>query len=395
MADKRSICKCSSTPEAYYFTSKGQSHVHCPCEKCEDCAVYPMVAWRHMQKRVRYSDVNTDDAEVDIAANPISTSSETTNSSDCFSVSHYYAEFDFSSTSCLLAGAGAARDNVETEESEVSDTDSSHSDDVFCELVSSEGSQSESNALSDGAGEDANGMRDFIREAVLRLVEIKGTVGFSISTFTDLLKWGANLHCENNEAARSHWPLSWEGVQTLLGDIGFKMPKLYYICLDSSHPCLYALLESKTDVCPHCGKQGTIPYYYLSVQDKVKRWFASEQMCEKITSHWQDREHWLPPERQEDWGWHFKKEFWDGTQFAKLSYFWDPDKEWTLPTKCPAPGCKTVLSAEHLNNSPLKGASHGETREVECPGCFNVFDHIPKKTRGDPRNLAYDGMYIT
>ena len=24
----------------------------------------------------------------------------------------------------------------------------------------------------------------------------------------------------------------------------------------------------------------------------------------------------------------------------------------------------------------------------------NVFDHIPKKTRGDPRNLAYDGMHI-
>ena len=112
-----------------------------------------------MQKWVRYSDVNTHDAEVDIAANPISTSSETTNSSDCFSVSHYYVEFDFSSTSCLLA-AGAARDNVETE--------SSHSDDVFCELVSSEGSESESNTLSDGAEEDANSMRDFIREAVLR-----------------------------------------------------------------------------------------------------------------------------------------------------------------------------------------------------------------------------------
>ena len=87
-----------------------------------------------MQKRVRYSDVNTHDAEVDIAANPISTSSETTNSSDCFSVSHYYVKFDFLSTSCLLAG-GAARDNVETEESEVSDTDSSHSDDVFCEFI--------------------------------------------------------------------------------------------------------------------------------------------------------------------------------------------------------------------------------------------------------------------
>lgn len=54
MAEKRSICKCASTPEANYFTSKGQSHVHCPCDRCEDRAVYPMVAWRHMQKRVKY-----------------------------------------------------------------------------------------------------------------------------------------------------------------------------------------------------------------------------------------------------------------------------------------------------------------------------------------------------
>lgn len=111
------------------------------------------------------------------------------------------------------------------------------------------GSGSESDTLSDGAEEEANGMRDFIREAVLKLVEIKGTVGFSISTFEDLLKWGANLHYENNEAAEGYWPLSWEDVQTLLGDIGFKIPKLYYICLDSSHTCFYALLESKTDVC--------------------------------------------------------------------------------------------------------------------------------------------------
>lgn len=115
------VLKCSSTLEANYFTSKGQSHVHCPCEKCEDRAVYPMVAWRHMQKRVRYSDVNADDVEVDIAPNPlqpstnkvIATSSETNTSNDCFSVSHYYAEFDFSSTSCLLAAGGARDDEME------------------------------------------------------------------------------------------------------------------------------------------------------------------------------------------------------------------------------------------------------------------------------------------
>ena len=269
MAEKRSLCECSSMPEANYFTSKGQSHVHCPCEKCEDRAVYPMVAWRHMQKRVRYSDVNADDAEVDTSATAlepstnkgIATSSETTTSSDCLSVSHYYAEFDYSSSS-LLQADGGARDDDETvtDESGLSDIDSSHSGDVL-----SGGSESESDTFSDEADEQANGMRDFITEAVLRLVEIKGTVGFSISTFEDLLKWGANLHCEKNEPARGHWPSSWEDVQILLGEIGFKMPKLYYICLDSSHPCLYALLESRTDVCPHCGKQGTIPYYYLSI----------------------------------------------------------------------------------------------------------------------------------
>lgn len=384
MAEKRSICKCTSTPEANYFTSKGQSHVHCPCDRCEDRAVYPMVAWRHMQKRVKYSDVNAEGEELDIAA------SETSTSSDCFSVSHYHAEFD--SSSPPLLAASCARDFDANEESEVSDIDSSHPGDVSNELVSNEGPGSESDPFSDVAAEEAY-MRDFIRDAVLRLVEIKGTVGFSISTFEDLLKWGANLHCENNDAAVDHWPLSWEHVQNLLGGIGFKRPKLYYICLDSSHPCLYALLKTQTDVCPHCGKQGTIPYYYLSVQDKVKRWFASEEMSEKITAHWKEREHWLPPERQENWGWHLKKEFWDGTHVAKLSYFWDPDKEWMLPTKCPVPGCKNIISAELLSNSPRKGASHGETREVECPGCFNVFDHIPKKTKGDPRNLAYDGMH--
>ena len=58
MAEKRSICKFSSTPETNYFMSKGQSHVHCPCEMCEVRVVYPMVAWRHVQKRVRYSDVS-------------------------------------------------------------------------------------------------------------------------------------------------------------------------------------------------------------------------------------------------------------------------------------------------------------------------------------------------
>ena len=92
---QRSIRKCSNTPEARNFTSKGQAHVHCPCEKCEDRAVYPMVAWRHTRKRILYSDADVDDpdgVELDIAATSIqlssneeiTSSSKTSVSNDCF-----------------------------------------------------------------------------------------------------------------------------------------------------------------------------------------------------------------------------------------------------------------------------------------------------------------------
>lgn len=111
MGIKRSIRKCSNTPEARNFTSKGQVHVHCPCEKCEDRAVYPMVAWRHTRKRIRYSHADVD--ELDIAATSIqlssneeiTSSSKTSVSNDCFHVSHSYTEFDDSSSPLLLAAA--------------------------------------------------------------------------------------------------------------------------------------------------------------------------------------------------------------------------------------------------------------------------------------------------
>ena len=68
------------------------------------------------------------------------------------------------------------------------------------------------------------------------------------------------------------WPSNWDEVCTLLENIGYSNPKLYWVCLDSSHSCLYAILENKEDCCPHCGKHGSITYYYLSVTNKVKRW---------------------------------------------------------------------------------------------------------------------------
>ena len=188
------VRKCSNTTEARYYTSKGQAHGHCPCQKCEDQAVYPMVAWRHMQKQAWYCDVNAESTElanssIQPSINEAATSSpDTAICNDCFSVSHYYAEVNSSSSPLLLAAG--ARDVDETDESEVSDVDSFQSPDAVNESLSSEGSESDPGNISDGAEEQAGGMMDFVRDAVLRLVEIKGIVGFSISTFEDLLKWG-------------------------------------------------------------------------------------------------------------------------------------------------------------------------------------------------------------
>jgi len=72
-------------PRGYFFTLKGQSRVHCPCEKWEDCPVYPMVAW-HLIKSGPGNLMQTDEV--------ITTSSENTISGDSFSVLHFYAELD-------------------------------------------------------------------------------------------------------------------------------------------------------------------------------------------------------------------------------------------------------------------------------------------------------------
>ena len=39
--------------------------------------------------------------------------------------------------------------------------------------------------------------------------------------------------------------------------------------------------------------------------------------------------------------------------------------------------------------APCVQSGTGQRKE-ECQSCFNVFNHVPKTTKGDPRNLAYD-----
>lgn len=80
MDEKRCICKCSNTPEVRKFM-KCQAHVHCPCAKCGDRAV---MQWLHGV--TCKNDENGDSADLDKVATSLEP--ETSNSSDCASVSN-------------------------------------------------------------------------------------------------------------------------------------------------------------------------------------------------------------------------------------------------------------------------------------------------------------------
>ena len=148
-----------------------------------------------------------------------------------------------------------------------SDNASMHSDGF------SENNDSEREELEEGEI-----MEQFVYDTILRLVEIKGKAGFSQSIFEDLLFWGKDITSKDNVQLRSLWSSCWADVLVLLEKFGYKSPKLYWICLDDSHPNLFGLLTTKQELCPHCGQQGKMPYYYLSIIDKVKRWCSSPSM---------------------------------------------------------------------------------------------------------------------
>ena len=360
--DHISICWCECSEISK--TECEQGHVHCPCEACNGEPVNRMKAWRHAQ-RGKIAGIS-DDLHSSIVTSEESSSASGFCSESMCNISNNACAFDRDSISCAS--------DSETTESYPFD-DSPIMDEVE-EMI-------------DGPREESNEVREFIRQTILKLVDIKTKSGFSIKTMEDLLEWGKEIFSKNNNETYDTWPSSWEHVLHILEEIGFNNPKLYFICLNSDHPCVFGLMESKRDLCPHCGNPGNIPYYYLSVLDKVKRWFSSQKMCEKISAHWKEKEHWLSEENRENWGYPLKKEIWDGKQFARLQYFWNPNSEWILPVACPVDGCGRIISSEMILNSPLIGANQ-DKRQITCPRCYNDFEHEVKKTRGDPRNLAYD-----
>ena len=143
-------------------------------------------------------------------------------------------------------------------------------------------------------------------------------------------------------------------------------------------------MSSEDDLCPHCGKSGTIPFYYLGLGPRVNLWASDPLFCKKMLSHWFERDHWILQESQDGWGFETKTEIWDGNRFAELQWFWNPEEQWKLPAQCPS--CKGVISVANIESFP--DGNSGD-KLVTCPFCRGSFAHKIELASGDPRNIAY------
>ena len=118
--------------------------------------------------------------------------------------------------------------------------------------------------------------------------------------------------------------------------------KNHYICLNESHPNLWSISDNSKQSCRFCNEVPSLQFHYLPLSDKIHRWCSDRLFCIKMTAHWTDRKNWLYDTAAES-NHKTYNEIWDGSRFHDLSWFWDPEAEWLLPTRCSV--CREVISA--------------------------------------------------
>ena len=105
-------------------------------------------------------------------------------------------------------------------------------------------------------------------------------------------------------------------------------------------------MNASTEECHYCHIKSSdcIKYSYLPLADKVIRWCSDKDFCRKMTAQWREKDRWLNVEG----GSAIKWEIWDGDRFCELSWFWDPEERWILPTRCPV--CRSVVSWDKIKD---------------------------------------------
>lgn len=376
LRDEISGCECAE---------KSYRHVHCPCVGCNGRATDRSTELRHWREAKTLA-VSTN---VSIDIEEIETDEY---GSDSLSVH---------------VGVSDDIDQLLVEENNGINTDlEQQANEEEQNLWTSNGQSV--HALENNSNNKQNPMKKLVVKAVLNALKIKHDSGVSVKTFEDVLEYGKSMlftslsEGVDVDILTTLWPKNWHDVQLLLKEEGYEDAKEYFICFCHQEKKFtrdgkttnkliydgkYSVLKNKDDTCPHCGGAGYMKYLYLGLESKVKNWFRNKTMCKKMLGHWIERGHWLNNSGE---GWEIKKEIWDGKRWAELQWFWNPDCCWPLPTRCIY--CNIPISAENLTNSPDHDFE-SDVKIVECPICFQPFEHSIKTANGSPLNLGLIGHF--
>lgn len=165
----------------------GNAHVHCQCTLCVGKAVYPMTAWRHIQReRLAFGEdqpaddrdiiLNNEENEERLSINSDGGSDLHDNNENLHNLDEHDNQQD-ADNGCDSSSDDNGRDPIGGDDNfEPSDDDDPDPD--------------EDDDIDELDREEA--IKQFVLDAVLRLVEIKGEAGFSLKTLEDLLIWGRN-----------------------------------------------------------------------------------------------------------------------------------------------------------------------------------------------------------
>jgi len=362
-------------------------HTHCPCRECKGKAVYRGTEHRHWKL-----------AQALIGA---TVALETPDNGGTVTNSGHLEETELPGTAVLVHSSGTALANVSSSavlvmssslhlEADHSTIDSLKEESVMDVNESSTDGRSDHNVAhtartSESTREGDNSL--LVLEAVLKAMKINDDVGGSQTNFLSILEFGKEMYYKNQNLLQPDenvWPRSWQAAIRMLERSGYNEPQDLYICLDSSHPCSFDVIKSQEGSCKYCAKKGSdgIKYSYLPLRNKILLWCQDASFCVKMTAHWQEKDHWISSSTINN---RRRKELWDGERFAELAWFWDPQCNWVLPTRCPL--CSQVISSEFINGAI------GSVVSLICPACHKKFQHCVQSANGDPRNIALIGHW--
>lgn len=228
------ICLCTCDDDHFGAQSE---HVHCGCDECAGKAVSRATAFRHRARQFHVSScsitsgatISLDSSEEQgILQEQSGMELEASSGEDQHLVDQVMLDES--------EGFSDVHDSITREERELTDL---YKDEPVSIKV----------------------LNEKIVDSILDALELQLELKLSNIGFDHILDWGKKIFAMGFSEHIHMWPKCWKDAEQLLHSVGYRDAKKYMICLDESHRCHFGLMSSEDELCPHCNKKGTIPYY--------------------------------------------------------------------------------------------------------------------------------------